>query len=195
MRLGASSAATTLRGFFSQRFCGLISLSWSPGLRGLFRSPNIPPDLSMRECGATGSASCRTACPVCPTIRHISGSGCSNAIPRPRPPLCAPPTGLDECFFSTSLVVGLPCGSISVTSGCCFFNCCCPTFGCARRHSVSTYTSILVFPYSRIFRCYYRGLTISVSNDWCAAVCAIPHSESFLCSLLFQPFRFLLHIL
>ena len=55
-------------------------------MRGLFRSPNIPPDLSMRECGATGSASCRTACPVCPTIRHISGSGRSNAIPRPGRP-------------------------------------------------------------------------------------------------------------
>ena len=24
-----------------------------------------------------------------------------------------------------------------------FLNCCCPSFGCARRHSVSTYTSIL----------------------------------------------------
>ena len=32
----------------------------------------------------------------------------------------------------------------SVSSGCfLFLNCCCPSFGCARRHSVSTYTSIL----------------------------------------------------
>ena len=31
-----------------------------------------------------------------------------------------------------------------VSSGCfLFLNCCCPSFGCARRHSVSTYTSIL----------------------------------------------------
>ena len=29
-----------------------------------------------------------------------------------------------------------------VSSGC-FFNCCCPSFGCTRRHSVSTYASIL----------------------------------------------------
>ena len=28
---------------------------------------------------------------------------------------------------------------------CCFVNCCCPSFGCARRRSVSTYASILVF--------------------------------------------------
>ena len=32
----------------------------------------------------------------------------------------------------------------SVSSGCfLFLNCCCPSFGCARRHSMSTYTSIL----------------------------------------------------
>ena len=32
----------------------------------------------------------------------------------------------------------------SVSSGCfLFLNCCCPSFGCARRHSVSIYTSIL----------------------------------------------------
>ena len=32
----------------------------------------------------------------------------------------------------------------SVSSGCfLFLNCCCPSFGCARRHRVSTYASIL----------------------------------------------------
>ena len=32
----------------------------------------------------------------------------------------------------------------SVSSGCfLFLNCCCPSFGCARRHSVSTYASLL----------------------------------------------------
>ena len=30
----------------------------------------------------------------------------------PRLPISAPPTGLDECFFFISLVVGLPCSSI-----------------------------------------------------------------------------------
>ena len=47
-------------------------------------------------------------------------------------PISAPPTDLDECFFFISLVVGLPCRSIFCQ------------FGCARRRSVSTYTSILV---------------------------------------------------
>ena len=58
--------------------------------------------------------------------------------------LYALPTCLDECFFFISLIVGLPYSSISVSSGCfLFLSCCCPSSGCARRHSVSTYTSIL----------------------------------------------------
>ena len=44
----------------------------------------------------------------------------------------APPTGLDECLFFTSLVSDLLAVRFSVSSG------------CARRHSVSTYSAILV---------------------------------------------------
>ena len=49
-------------------------------------------------------------------------------------PFSAPPTGLDECFFFNSLVVGLPY-SLVFCQFCFFFffNCCCPSFGCARR--------------------------------------------------------------
>ena len=63
----------------------------------------------------------------------------------PQLPISAPPTGLDECFCFISLVVGLIFVVIFyVSSGCfLFLNCCCPSFGCARRHSVSTYASIL----------------------------------------------------
>ena len=47
----------------------------------------------------------------------VSGSGCVARSPIcpgfPSPPLLsAPPTGLEECFFFISLVVGLLCGSI-----------------------------------------------------------------------------------
>ena len=60
-------------------------------------------------------------------------------------PISAPPTGLDECFFFISLVVRLPYSSIFCQCWLfLFLNCCCLSFGCARRHSVSTYTSILV---------------------------------------------------
>ena len=60
-------------------------------------------------------------------------------------PVSTPPTGQDECVFFNALVVGLPVW-FSVSSGCfLFLNCCGPSFGCARRHSVSTYTSIFSF--------------------------------------------------
>ena len=59
---------------FQSEVCSFISPCWSPGLRSLLCSPAIPPGLSMCECGAAGSASCRIACPVHSTIRHISGS-------------------------------------------------------------------------------------------------------------------------
>ena len=62
----------TRQGVFNQRFEALFPPCWSPGFRSLFRSPTVPPGLSMRECGAigsashhlVGSASCSLACPV-----------------------------------------------------------------------------------------------------------------------------------
>ena len=113
---------------------------------GLFRSPAIPPGLSVRECGATGSASCRTACPIRSTICRLSGSSghCPTASPL-----------YPSCPFLPLLPVWMNVSSLSpwlsdfravrfsVSSGCfLFLNCCC-TFGCVRRRSVSTYTSIL----------------------------------------------------
>ena len=109
VRLGVSlAAASTPTGVFNQRFEGLIPPRWSPGLHGLLRSPTIPPSLSMRECGAAGSAShhlvgsasCSLACPV-PQSATLLG------LPAPTLPrvLSAPPTGLDECLFFISLVL------------------------------------------------------------------------------------------
>ena len=79
-------------------------------MRGLLSSPAVPPGLSTRECGTVGSASCRTACPIAPQSTTSLGLP-AFALPRvlsARLPISAPPTGLDECFFFTSLVVGLP---------------------------------------------------------------------------------------
>ena len=62
----------------------------------------------------------------------------------PQLPISAPSTVLDECFFFISLVVGLPYSSIFCLFRLVFFfKLLCPSFGCARRHSVSTYASIL----------------------------------------------------
>ena len=57
-------------------------------------------------------------------------------------PVSAPPTGLDECLFFNSLVVRLP-HSLIFFQFWLFLNLSCPSFGSVRRHSVSTYTSIL----------------------------------------------------
>ena len=68
---------------------------------------------------------------------------CCESCP-PWLPVSSPPTGLDECFFFISLVVRLPCSLIFCQFWLfLYLNCCCPSFGCARRHSVSIYTSIL----------------------------------------------------
>ena len=86
----------------------------------------------MRECGATGSASGQTACPVRPTIRQ-SPTMATQVLSAPVP-VSTPPTSLDECLFFISLVsdfLGVQC---SVSSG------------CVRRRSVPTYAPILVLP-------------------------------------------------
>ena len=97
VRLEVSPAATNSIGFSSQRFWGLISLHWNPGLCGLSYSPVVPPSLSVLECGK--SSLCLT-CPSPLLPFHTSSP--------PQLPVSAPLTSLDECFFFNSLVVRLP---------------------------------------------------------------------------------------
>ena len=84
------------------------------GLRLYFPSlepwfPPVGPGLSVRECGAAGSASGQTACPVGPTLRQ-SQSRHSNAIPlhpgclSPRPL----PVWMNVYFLSTWCRTSLP---------------------------------------------------------------------------------------
>ena len=100
---------------------------WSASL------PAIRPGLSVCECGAAGSASGQTACPVCRTLR-LSWSHHGHGVLSTQVPVSAPPTGLDECLLFISLVLDLLAVRFSVSSG------------CARRCIVSTYTAILVLP-------------------------------------------------
>ena len=122
VRLGVSpTAAFTPMGVFNQRFEALFPPCWSPGLRSLFSSPAIPPGLSMRECGATGSAnhhlvgsaSCSLACPI-PQSATLLGPPAATflGVLSTWLPVSAPPTSLDECFFFISLVIRLPYSSI-----------------------------------------------------------------------------------
>ena len=98
-----------------------FSRSWSPGLRSLLRSPTIPPYLcaNMGPWGLPATTLWDLLAAAWPALLH--------SLPPPQsatslgPPAAAlpqilstqaaylsPPTGLDECFFFNSLVVGLP---------------------------------------------------------------------------------------
>ena len=132
---------------------GLTSLSWSPGLWSLLCSPAVPPSLSKSTCGAAGSATTTLwgllaaawpapfhSLPPCwvpqpPPCCESSPLGC------PSPPLL--PVWMNVSSLSTWLSEVCTV-RFSVSSGCfLFLNCCCPSFGCVRRRSVSIYTSIL----------------------------------------------------
>ena len=141
---------------FSLRGLRLYFPHWSPGVRGLLHSPVIPPGLSMHECGAVGSASCSLACPVHPTICQVSGPG-RFALSLVRPCCRSPPLLLVWMNVSSlsPWLSDFHTVRFSVSSGCFWFlKCCCPSFGCARRRSVSTYASILVF-YISIFVLFF----------------------------------------
>ena len=80
VRLGVSPAATpTPTGVFNQRFETLFPHAGALGC-GVCFAPRCLYGLSVRECGAAGSASGQTACPVCPTLRQ-SWSRHGNASP------------------------------------------------------------------------------------------------------------------
>ena len=140
MRLGVyPAAAPTPMGVFTQRFEALF--------------PHA------------GALSCAVCHPVCHPVHHLLPCRPAAALPaRLHNPLSrwvcqlppcpessmpwlsvsTPTTGLDECFFFICLVVGLPYSRIFCQFWLFFvLNCCWPSFGWVRRHSVSTYASVL----------------------------------------------------
>ena len=115
---------------------GATRRSACPVLR---HSESGPLGLSVRECGAKGSASAQTACPVHPTLRQSWSRHAMRVLSAPVP-VSAPPTGLDVCFFFIYLVLDFLAVGFSVSSG------------CVRRRSVSTYAAILVLPSTSFFK-------------------------------------------
>ena len=110
---------------------GATQCSACPVLR---HSESGPLSLSVCECGATGSASGQTACPVPPTLRQ---SWSPHGHASPFPPGCPSPPLLPvwmNVYFFISLMSDILAVRFSVSSG------------CARRRSVSTYAAILVLP-------------------------------------------------
>ena len=116
------------------------------GLRVYF--PELEPWVAR---SVTRSTSCCLAsqlqlCPPRSTVHHLAGSASHHLTTSPLQPGCPSPPLLPVWVSVSSLS---PWSSdfhtvrFSVSSGCfLFLNCCCP-FGCVRRHSVSTYASIL----------------------------------------------------
>ena len=114
VRLGVSpAAASTPTGVFTQRF---EALSPCPGALGwvvCFAPPDLPPCLSMRKCGAAGSAICSLAWPAPQPAPSLGLPAATlKRVLSTHLPVSTPPTGLRECFFFISVVVGLPYSSI-----------------------------------------------------------------------------------
>ena len=110
MRLGVSPAASsTPTGVFNQMFEALFS---HPGALGCVVSFTPPPFLLVYLCANVGPRGLLAAALPAPFHNplpcwvHQPPPCCKSSLPWL--PISAPPTGLDECFFFISLVVGLP---------------------------------------------------------------------------------------
>ena len=100
VRLGVSPAAASApTGVFNQRFEALFPHCWNSGLCGLSPGP------------AAAAAALPTQLHNSPP-RWVGQPPSCHKSSLPQLPNSAPPTGLDECFFFISLVVGLPYSSI-----------------------------------------------------------------------------------
>ena len=95
MRLGVSpAAASTPMGVFNQRFEALFPCAGALGYVVYFAPPPFLPVYLCANVGPGSASHHLVVNPLCP-------ASCLH-----------PPTGLDECFFFISLVVGLPYSSI-----------------------------------------------------------------------------------
>ena len=114
VRLGVSpAAASTPTGVFNQRFEALFPHAGALCCAVCFAPP---PFLPVYLCANVGPQSLpASAWPALfhnPPPRWVRQSPPCRKSSLPWLPVSAPPTGLDECFFFNSLVVGLPYSSI-----------------------------------------------------------------------------------
>ena len=112
VRLGVSpAAAPTPTGLFNERFEAWFPHAGALGCAVCF-TPRHLSGLSVRKCGAAGSASGQTACPVCPTL-HQSRYRHGNASPLcPSPPLL--PVWMNVYFLFPWCRTSLPFDFLSV---------------------------------------------------------------------------------
>ena len=148
MRLGVSpAAASTPTGVFTQRFEALFPCAGALGCAVCFAPP---PFLPVYLCTNVGPPHCRVRQlqPGLPhsTIHHLAGSTSCRLAMSPLHPSCPSPSLLPVWMNVSSLSPWLSDFHrvrFSVSSGWFLFLNCCPSFGCVKRHSVSTYASIL----------------------------------------------------
>ena len=143
-------------GLSNELSCEAGSLSCHLNPHGCFQSealrlyfPMLDPwvawSISLPGCSSWFICTRMWTCPVCSLPSHLVH----------QLPICCE-SSLPSCLSPPLILVWMHVSSLtpwlsdfhtvkfSVSSGCfLFLNCCCPSFGCARRHSVSTYASIL----------------------------------------------------
>ena len=126
--LAVSPAGITPTDFNSQRFWGFIFPTLEPW---------VSQSALLRSCSSWFISTQMWDCSVFERLPWHASSP-------PGLPISVPPTNLDECFFFYSLVVGIPY-SLSFWHFwlILFLNWLLPSFSCARRQSLFTYTSIL----------------------------------------------------
>ena len=97
-------------------------------------STTLSPALSVYLCTNVGPQGLLVVRLPAPFVPHFASLGPAMAtrVLSAQMPVSAPPTHLDECLFFISLVSDVRAVRFSVSSG------------CARRHSVSAYTTFLV---------------------------------------------------
>ena len=103
------------------------------------------PFLPVYLCANVGSASCSLACPVPQSTTSLGLTATAlSRVPSTLDASLHPSDRSGWMFLFLSLWFSdFHTVRFSVSSGCFLFLNCCPSFGCARRHSVSTYASIL----------------------------------------------------
>ena len=141
--VGSFSGHLSPCSFFHSEVLRLYFPTLEPWVGQFVSLPSCSLSLSVFKCATPG--------PPAAALPHVLSAQLS---------ISAPPTGLDKCFFFISLVIELPYSSIFCQFWL-FLNCCCPSFGCARRHSVSTYASIL----ARSPVCFPCKATFTDSRD------------------------------
>ena len=146
VRLGVSpAAATTPTGVFNQRFETLLPQAGALGFEVCFAPLPFLPVYLCENVGPWGLLAA-----AWPALFHHPPPRWVRQPPpflESFPPGC-PSAPLLPVWMNvsslTSWLLDFHTVQFSVSSGCfLFLNCCCPSFGCARRHSVSTYASIL----------------------------------------------------